>query len=240
MKRLFVIVAVIFVAFTFPPPQSPPPQSEAPQPIGGYAAIYKNLVYPEEPLEMFEGKVVIKAFIDSTGTVTETEVLQGFPDTGLDEAAIEAIRKTSWKPASQGGYPLGVWVEIPLVVQSTPAVLDKLEILASDEEPSEVPRVRFIPFDKAPEPIGGYRVIQRNIVYPQKAQKSGIQGTVVIQAFVDNKGRVIETLVLKGIPDSGLNEAAINAIRKTKFKPAKQKGVPVGVWISIPVNFRLR
>lgn len=240
MKRLFVVVASIFVAYSTSPSQPPSPQSEPPQPIGGYAAIYKNLVYPEEALEMFEGKVVIKAFIDSTGTVTETEVLQGFPDTGLDEAVIEAIRKTSWKPAKQGGYSLGVWVEIPLVVQITRAVLDKLEILASDDEPSQVPQVRFIPYDNPPVPVDGYRVIQKNIVYPQRAQKAGIQGTVVISAYVDTRGYVTDTIVLKGIPDSGLDEAAMEAVRKTKFTPAKQKGVAVGIWISIPVNFRLK
>ncbi len=91
--------------------------SQPPQLIGGYAAIYNNFVYPEEARESgIEGKLVIKAFVDSTGSVTETVVVQGFPNTGLDEAAIEAIRKTSWRPAKQGSYSLGVWVEIPLVI----------------------------------------------------------------------------------------------------------------------------
>ena len=60
------------------------------------------------------------------------------------------------------------------------------------------------------------------------------------EAFVDKKGKVTDTVVLKGIPNTGLDEAAMVAITKTKFKPAKQRDRAVGVWISIPVNFRLK
>jgi len=51
---------------------------------------------------------------------------------------------------------------------------------------------------------------------------------------------VKETVILKGIPNTGLDEAATEAIRLVRFKPAKQRERAVGVWISIPVNFRLK
>jgi len=108
-----------------------------------------------------------------------------------------------------------------------------------DEEDSG-PRVRFIPYDQAPEPIGGFTAIQRNVIYPEIAQEAGIEGTVVIQAFIDESGDVGQCEVLKGIPNTGLNEAAITAIKKTKFKPALQRDRKVGVWISIPVVFKLK
>ncbi len=106
--------------------------------------------------------------------------------------------------------------------------------------PDAGPTVRFIPYDEAPEPIGGYTAIQRNVRYPPIAQEAGIEGTVIVQAFVDDKGRVTETVILKGIPNTGLDEAAVDAIRRTRFNPAKQRDRAVGVWISIPVNFRLK
>ncbi len=101
-------------------------------------------------------------------------------------------------------------------------------------------KVKFIPYDKAPEPIGGFAAIQKNVIYPAETQENGVEGTVVIQAFIDEKGDVTTCEVLKGIPDSGLDEAAINAIKQTKFIPAKQKNENVGVWISIPVVFKLK
>ena len=86
-----------------------------------------------------------------------------------------------------------------------------------------------------PKPISPIRPI-----YPEIAQEAGIEGVVVVQAFIDKKGRVKETIILKGIPNTGLDEAAMEAIRKTRFRPAKQRERAVGVWISIPVKFKLK
>ena len=97
------------------------------------------------------------------------------------------------------------------------------------------PKVKFIPYDDPPKPITSIRPS-----YPEIAQEAGIEGVVVVQAFIDKKGRVKETIILKGIPNTGLDEAAMEAIRKTRFRPAKQRERAVGVWISIPVNFKLK
>jgi len=97
------------------------------------------------------------------------------------------------------------------------------------------PRVRFIPYDDPPvarSPI--------NPIYPEIAQEAGIEGTVIVQAFINDKGIVEETVILKGVPNTGLDEAAAKAIMQTRFKPAKQRDRPVGVWISIPVHFTLK
>ena len=101
--------------------------------------------------------------------------------------------------------------------------------------PPSGPQVRFIPYDDPPVPLTPIRP-----KYPEIAQEAGIEGTVFIQAFIDKKGRVTETTIVKGIPNTGLDEAAIEAIRKTRFRPAKQRERAVGVWISIPVNFKLK
>ena len=113
--------------------------------------------------------------------------------------------------------------------------LDNFEAWDAPPPPPEGPRVKFIPYDDPPQPLSDIRP-----VYPEIAQEAGIEGTVVVQVFVDKKGRVKDTVILKGIPNTGLDEAAISAIRKTRFRPAKQRERPVGVWISIPVNFRLK
>ena len=113
--------------------------------------------------------------------------------------------------------------------------LDSFEAWDAPPPPPEGPRVKFIPYDDPPQPLSSIRP-----VYPEIAQEAGIEGTVVVQVFVDKKGRVKDTLVLKGIPNTGLDEAAVTAIKKTRFRPAKQRERAVGVWISIPLNFRLK
>ena len=113
--------------------------------------------------------------------------------------------------------------------------LDDFDAWDAPPPPPEGPRVKFIPYDDPPIPLSPIRP-----KYPEIAQEAGIEGTVVVQVFVDEKGRVKETLILKGIPNTGLDEAASNAIRTVRFRPAKQRERAVGVWISIPVNFRLK
>jgi protein TonB len=113
--------------------------------------------------------------------------------------------------------------------------LGSFEAWDAPPPPPSGPQVRFIPYDDPPVPL-----TKIDPVYPEIAQEAGIEGTVIIQAFIDHRGRVQETIVLKGVPNTGLDDAAADAIRRTRFRPAKQRERAVGVWISIPVHFTLR
>jgi len=108
-----------------------------------------------------------------------------------------------------------------------------------EQNKEDATRRRFIAYDEPPKPIGGYVAIQNNIKYPDLAREAGIEGRVLVRAFIDKNGNVQECEIEKGIPNTGLNEAAINAIKRTPFKPAMQRDRKVGVWITIPVRFRL-
>ena len=112
---------------------------------------------------------------------------------------------------------------------------DDFSNLDAPPPPPSGPKVVFIPYDDPPVAMSPIRP-----VYPEIAQEAGIEGVVIVQAFIDEKGRVKETLILKGVPNTGLDEAAMEAIKKTRFRPAKQRERAVGVCISIPVNFRLK
>ena len=74
--------------------------------------------------------------------------------------------------------------------------------------------------------------------YPIEAELIGLTGVVILQVFIDKKGDVLAMEVLKGHHEL-LNESAMVAVRETKFKPAIHKGISIGVWVSIPINFRL-
>ena len=113
--------------------------------------------------------------------------------------------------------------------------LESFEAWDAPPPPPSGPQVKFIPYDDPPVPKTPIKP-----EYPEIAQEAGIEGTVYVQAFIDKKGRVKEVRVIKGIPNTGLNEAAMEAIRKTRFFPAKQRERAVGVYISIPVHFKLK
>ncbi len=107
------------------------------------------------------------------------------------------------------------------------------------EEEDESAQI-FVAYDEPPEPMGGFEAIQRNLKYPEIARKAGVEGTVFVQVLVDVKGQVVDTRVVKSLGNNGCDEAAIDAIKKVKWKPAMQRDRPVKVWISIPVRFKLK
>ncbi|MBU1097683.1 MAG: energy transducer TonB [Ignavibacteriae bacterium HGW-Ignavibacteriae-2] len=89
-----------------------------------------------------------------------------------------------------------------------------------------------------PEPVGGMGSIIKNIVYPEMARKSNVQGRVYILAYIDDQGNCTETKIVKGI-GAGCDEAASDAIKKAKFTPGKNKGVAVKVKLSLPIEFKI-
>ncbi len=74
--------------------------------------------------------------------------------------------------------------------------------------------------------------------YTRAARKSGIQGIVILMATIDEKGRVGDIEIIKGLPH-GLSEAAIKTVKKWHFKPATKLGEPVTVYYRLTLNFRL-
>ena len=102
----------------------------------------------------------------------------------------------------------------------------------------EIEPVYFVAVEEMPYPIGGVSEIQRRIVYPELAQRAGVEGKVYILAYVDREGRVTKTEVIKGI-GGGCDEVAAEAVKKTSFSPGKQRGKPVYVKVMIPIRFEL-
>ncbi|MCH8304468.1 MAG: energy transducer TonB [Candidatus Marinimicrobia bacterium] len=118
-----------------------------------------------------------------------------------------------------------------------PTTIDMFSEIEPPPPPDQM--IEFIPYDEDPVPIGGYQGIKNRAKYPEIAREAGIEGMVIVRAFIDEKGIVRDMKIQKGIPNTGLDEAAMSAIGRTKFKPAKQRDKPVGVWISIPITFKL-
>jgi protein TonB len=74
-------------------------------------------------------------------------------------------------------------------------------------------------------------------VYPDLAKKAGIEGTVVVTVTIGKTGLVEDANIFKSQPM--LDESALAAARKCKFKPAKQRDKFVKVKMNIPFLFRL-
>ncbi|MFC2133614.1 energy transducer TonB [Bacteroidota bacterium] len=128
-------------------------------------------------------------------------------------------------------------IEISETELDVDAVIDSTPPPPPDEDEGEP--VFFVAVEEQPEPIGGIEAIQKIIIYPEIAKRAGVQGRVYVKAYVDKNGNVRKVDILKGI-GAGCDEAARDAVMKTKFRPGRQRGKPVNVQVSIPVVFKLQ
>jgi protein TonB len=96
----------------------------------------------------------------------------------------------------------------------------------------------FVAYDKAPTNRVG-KTIFDFLVYPKIAMDMQLEGKVYIKFFVDKHGKVKQSSIhmLKGNPV--FEEAAVTAVAKSQWKPAMQRDMKVGVWMTVPVNFNL-
>jgi protein TonB len=72
-------------------------------------------------------------------------------------------------------------------------------------------------------------------------KKLGVEGTVILFVEIKSDGTVGEVEVKKSLKagKGGLDEAAIKAVKKWKFEPAKNAGKPITVWVNLPITFTL-
>lgn len=78
-------------------------------------------------------------------------------------------------------------------------------------------------------------------VYPEVALLTNREATVWVKALVDKEGKVREARVAKSSGmNVGFDEAALEAAYKNFYKPAIQNGRPVAIWVTYPVEFKLK
>jgi protein TonB len=106
-----------------------------------------------------------------------------------------------------------------------------------EPEPEPEPEI-FEVVEQMPELQGGIAGLQSRIQYPEMARRAGIEGRVFVQFVVDENGSPSNITVVRGI-GGGCDEAAVAAVRDSRFTPGLQRGRPVKVRMSLPVTFRL-
>jgi TonB family protein len=76
--------------------------------------------------------------------------------------------------------------------------------------------------------------------YPPIALRQRVEGTVELNVLIDEKGGVLDAQVIAGAGGKiGLNEAAIENVKRRRYRPATKEGIPVKVWIPVRVRFTL-
>jgi protein TonB len=75
--------------------------------------------------------------------------------------------------------------------------------------------------------------------YPHMARRRGHQGKVVLRVYVGTAGTADQVQIHNGSGHDVLDQAALNAVRRWRFVPARQGDQPVAAWVLVPITFTL-
>jgi len=181
--------------------------------------------------------------------VTDTEF--------LFEEEVE-IQQTSQETPPPPPPPAVQEVEVLNVVEDN-VETESIEVNTEDDKEAEVviaapveapveeeeEEVVFVVVESMPEFPGGqqalFKYLSENVKYPVIAQENGIQGRVICQFVVNKDGSIVDVEVVRSGGDASLDKEAIRVIKTMpKWKPGKQRGKPVRVKYTVPVNFKLQ
>ena len=103
-------------------------------------------------------------------------------------------------------------------------------------------------FDSPPPPVTPFRpggnikpptrTSYVDPVYPRIAVDAKIDGTVILEATIDETGIVRDVRVLRSIPL--LDQASIDAVRRWRYTPTRLNGIAVPIYLTVTVTFSLR
>ena len=130
-------------------------------------------------------------------------------------------------------------VEIEKELEIEETETDEDEIIEIEEDDEEF----FMVVENMPEFPGGdlglMKFIQKNVRYPAIAKEYNITGKVYVSFIVDKQGNVTNVKIVRGV-DKNLDAEAKRVVSSLpKYKPGKQRGKPVRVMFTIPINFTL-
>ena len=132
-------------------------------------------------------------------------------------------------PAPPGSLPMGDGRSpIPGENRGAVNILDQ-------RVPPEPPRQPVRPGGNISAPT---RLSYANPIYPSIAIAAKIDGTVILEATIDETGVVRDVTVLRSIPM--LDQAAIEAVKKWRYTPTRLNGVAVPILLTVTVTFSLR
>ena len=140
--------------------------------------------------------------------------------------------------------------EVIEIVEDEVEIEEELEIEDTESDEDEMIEIEeesddefFMVVENMPEFPGGdlglMKYIQKNVKYPPIAKEYNITGKVYVSFIVDKSGLVTNVKVVRGV-DKNLDAEAVRVVKSLpKYKPGKQRGKPVRVMFTIPINFTL-
>jgi len=215
--------------------------------------IANNIKYPKEAAEKgIKGKVYIQFIVEADGNVSRSKVVRGV-DPLLDAEALRMVNALpKWKPGKQKGkavpvsytVPINFELEIKPNLVTFPSKIDETVVVGHDKKGVATKDSVYQVCEVMPEFPGGdlevRKFIANNIRYPGEAIKYGEIGKVFVTFIVAKDGAIEKVRVVRGVTPALDNEAIRVVSSMPNWTPGKNKGEPVSVQYTIPVNFQLQ
>jgi len=82
-------------------------------------------------------------------------------------------------------------------------------------------------------------VFRMKPLYPFRAKRLGIEGSVKVKFLVDSAGRVSHVNILESNPPGVFDESVLKALPSWRFSPGELGGKAVNTWVSTVIQFDL-
>lgn len=83
-------------------------------------------------------------------------------------------------------------------------------------------------------------VRQGALTYPERAKQRGQEGLVTVSLLINAEGRVDKLKILEAVPPGVFDQAVLEGVPGWVFAPAEYQGRPVPVWVTLPLEFKLK
>jgi TonB family protein len=190
---------------------------EVSSPVLRYA---ESVTYSERMREIdAQGTVLVTAILGIDGIPVGTDVLIPLKRP-FDAAALRATSQLRFEPATFNGKPVPVRIFVDFNFHGNDGVAHPMILQRAN--PLEPP------------------VVLNSLwaAYPRKARKQHVRGTVTISFAISAEGLPFDLHLIRSVyPD--LDESALRAVRRLRFKPATRDGKPVPAHVTIDVSFLL-
>ena len=191
---------------------------------------------PVNPIIIEPEKEVVEEPQKETPEATEPPVVVEPPIT-FSEPIPEASPKSQSAPLSQMVVPVVQTKTIETTEPATvpPKTLDAPPESGTSSSKQSLSALEDVPFGSEVAPKFLHREMP---IYPLLARRLGKEGKVLLRLTIDERGNLLGVDVIeKG--GYGFTEAAVEAVRKSTFLPAKKEGKPIASRALLFVRFRL-
>lgn len=191
--------------------------------------------YPSAERQAGTGATVDVSFVVGVDGVPRDVQVMGTTDSSFVQPTLAVLSRLRFTPGQVDGTPVSVRVEVAL--QWAPQAAEQPQSRSGVAGPDSTGAYEVGMVETPPRPTNtGDMVRAIEQYYPPALQAAGASGSVTVRLRVDVDGRPTQIRILQST-DHRFDDATLRVVRRLRFQPARHNGVPVPVWVELPIRW---